>query len=811
MDDNFGAEQTPLQTPEGVRLFGIRHLSAAGAWHVRRFLDRVKPELVLIESPHDAESLIDEITGRGVKPPLAVLCYTTGTPPQSLLDPLARYSPEYQALLWAKKHRKKSGFIDLPSNVRVALSRVEDEAHLREQEATTTPTAPFAEALARSQEQRAEFYRFNHDVYAKMAELNGDADFESYWERTFEHNTDTDSYLRAVAFHSTEMRRITEDWEHTADPLASSITALREAYMRRRIMEGITQGTPPNKIAAIVGAHHVSGLMRNAPMSDAEFAALPQRETRVTLMPYTYYRLSSFSGYGAGNVAPAYFEMLYDALEEDALAELPSRYITELSRLYRKQQGYASTASAIEAVRVARSLQYLHGGLAPALRDLHDSAITAMAGGDATRITGCFAELDVGIHVGSLPAGVSRTAIQDDFYRQLKTLKLEAYKQPVAQDLELDLRENRRVKSEEAAFRDLRCSVFLHRLMFLSAEFCEPRSTGQDSASFRELWRLKWSEEVEIRIVEAALYGDTVEAAAAYHMKEALQSADDAVKLATLVRTICDCELSSLFFNAVKQLQAASSLISDFTAAATAAWMTHNLAEYGSVRRFDTQPVVPVLQQLFLKAALLLHSCATCDDKTARDIIKNMDNLHIISRQSEIVNDELWLEQLKILARADDRNPIITGFALAILLERNEIASDDVTHHSAPSATDKPNLAAEISRRFSPGNTPEWGAAWFEGLSLRNHAVLLQRAELWRELDAYLTGLDDEHFTHALVSLRRAFTAFDAREKSRVCEILAELWGVDANSASETLQSALSEHETSALDDLKDLDLGDLL
>jgi hypothetical protein len=139
--------------------------------------------------------------------------------------------------------------------------------------------------------------------------------------------------------------------------------------------------------------------------------------------------------------------------------------------------------------------------------------------------------------------------------------------------------------------------------------------------------------------------------------------------------------------------------------------------------------------------------------------------------------------------------------------ERNEVDTDD----APPVVHGKPNLAAEISRRFSLGNTPEWGASWFEGLALRNHAVLLQRAELWRQLDVYLNALDDAHFTRALVSLRRAFTAFNAQEKDRVCEILADFWGVDANSAALSLQSALSEHETTALDELKGLDLDDLL
>ena len=40
-----------------ANIFGIRHLSPAGAFYVREFLDRIKPELVLIEGPSDFEDM----------------------------------------------------------------------------------------------------------------------------------------------------------------------------------------------------------------------------------------------------------------------------------------------------------------------------------------------------------------------------------------------------------------------------------------------------------------------------------------------------------------------------------------------------------------------------------------------------------------------------------------------------------------------------------------------------------------------------------------------------------------------------------
>lgn len=62
------------------------------------------------------------------------------------------------------------------------------------------------------------------------------------------------------------------------------------------------------------------------------------------------------------------------------------------------------------------------------------------------------ARVEVGTAIGELAEGVSQTPIQEDMNRQLKRLKLDKYKTAMANDLVLDLRENRRVSSEEAAF-----------------------------------------------------------------------------------------------------------------------------------------------------------------------------------------------------------------------------------------------------------------------------------------------------------------------------------------------------------------------
>ncbi|MDE7210964.1 MAG: hypothetical protein K2O03_05910, partial [Lachnospiraceae bacterium] len=102
-------------------IFGIRHLSPAGAWHLKNFLAEKNPKLVLVEGPCDFDDTLAWFSNLEVKPPVAVLAYTKEAPVRTILYPFAEYSPEYQAILWAHEHKKKCRFIDLPSEVFLAL------------------------------------------------------------------------------------------------------------------------------------------------------------------------------------------------------------------------------------------------------------------------------------------------------------------------------------------------------------------------------------------------------------------------------------------------------------------------------------------------------------------------------------------------------------------------------------------------------------------------------------------------------------------------------------------------------------------
>lgn len=745
-------------------LFGVRHLSPAGAWHLRQLLDRVRPRLVLVEGPSDLTPQLPDITRPETKPPIAILAYTQQVPVRTILYPFAEYSPEYQAIVWAKENGAQCRFMDLPSDVFLALA----SARPGEEEGTGRT-----------------------DVYTQLDRQSGGDGHETFWERALEHTTAPDAYLQGAGAFGAQLRELTagqdSDWPETV---------VREAYMRRCIQQAMDEGFAPEEIVAVTGSFHVEGLKSTAPMTDAEVEALPRLPSSQTLMPYSYYRLSSRSGYGAGNKAPAYYSLLWQALQLEQPGWTARSYLTRIAAWQRQHGTPVSAAEVIEAVRLAYALCKLRGSQVPALRDLRDAAVTCLGHGSLAQISQAVADTEIGTEIGALPDGVSRTSIQQDFYRQLGDLKLEKYRALTAQDLPLDLRENRTVKSQKAAFLDLERSFFLHRLRVLGISFGQQQAVSQDKATWSEPWVLRWTPEAEIELVEAALKGDTVAQAASFAMKERVEEATGMGAIAAVIEDAFTCGMPGAVQYATTALQAMAVEAAALDELAATAQRLSFVVQYGSVRKLDAAPLQPILQQLFLRACLLLPGTCVCDDGGAKAATQAMELLNAAALAHDFLDQEQWLSALGETADRDDLNTRCSGFAAAILLERG--------------AMDSARLSIEVQRRLSRGVPADLGAGWFEGLAMKNRYALIARLSLWESLSDYLDTLDGEEFKRALVFLRRAFADFSAREKSDIAENLGEIWHLDAQQVSEAVNAPLAAESQALLDSLGDFDFGDI-
>ena len=746
--------------------FGIRHLSPAGAYYLIRLLNEVDPDIVLIEGPCDFNEYLPQIQRSDTKPPFAIMAYTQTLPIETILYPFAGYSPEYRAVLWAGKHGKECRFIDLPSDVFLAVGRVrKDEDEEEERAALTVP----------------------------------DMDQEDYWECRFEHDL-CGEYREGAILYGKNLRELTLPGY---PPKEAAENLLREAHMKYEIEKAIGEGYSPERIVVVTGAFHTEGLKSCAPLTKEEYDAMPRVLSKSTMMPNSYYRLSTRSGYGAGNRAPAYYELLWDTMEEALrqgrdcpdLRQAGYSYLSRIAAWQRQYGHMVSTAEVIEAVRLAGALSGMKGYPIPTLADLRDAAMTCMGHGSFSEIALAAADTEIGTKIGSLPEGVSRTSVQEDFYRQLSELKLTKYKSMVAQTLELDLRENTRVKSEKSAFLDLNRSSFLHRLCALGIDFAKPAARRQDNATWAECWNLQWTAEAEIQIVEAALKGDSIELAAAFVFREKLDGAVRLTEAAEVIWNACLCSLTGTVEYAVRVLKSLSLDSAALTELADTMERLSLTIRYGGLRRIDTEPLSNILVQLFLRACLVVTANCSCPNNTVDQVVGAIGKINEVSLNHDFVDTERWLDALTEISDRDDLNSKASGYAAAILLERGRM---------------KPELlSVQMSRRLSPGIPADLGAAWFEGLAMKNKYTLIARLSLWKDLDVYIESLSEEEFRRAVVFLRRAFTDFSAKERSDVAENLGEIWGLNTEQVDEALNQELTADEKAELPSLDEFDFGD--
>lgn len=744
-----------------ITYFGIRHLSPNGADCMLKLLGRLKPDIVMIEAPSDFENLIPDICNIKTRPPFAIMAYTESVPIQTILYPFAVYSPEYQAIKWAYSHGKTCRFIDLPSGTFLGIDRIQLENPRQISKDKDDDTGSFS-------------------VYSEMEKVLGeDSDF--YWERTFEQLNSPDTYIKTVEEYGRQLR---ENDRKTGRFYAENI--VRESYMIKRINEAVNDGF--ENIFVITGAYHTEGLKTGSEMTEQEFKKLPSVDSKTTLMPYSYYRLSERSGYGAGNKAPAYYEMVWNAIRKHKdISQAKFDYLTGIARSQRKHGNMVSSAEVIEAGRLAIQLAEFKNTSVPTLADLRDAVVTCMGHGKFSEVSVAVADTEIGIKIGSLPEGVVRTSLQEDFDFHIKDLKLTRYKVLTRDEISLDIRENLRVKSEKSAFLDLNRSFFLHRLQFLGIHFAQKDYYEQEYATWAEKWSVQWTPECEIEIVEATLKGDTVELAAGFEFKTRLDGSQSVAEVSKLISEACLCGMPETLKYAVSTLQGlAVNCISVAEMAQTAINLSNTLT-YGGLRKIDCSALEPLIEQLFIRACLTFADSCVCDAKAVGEIIEAIGIFETLTQRHDFLDKEMWVKVLKEISDRDDLNTKASGYCASILLERGEI--------------DNELLSTEMQRRLSKGIPADLGAEWFEGLAMRNRRSLISRISLWKQLSEYIQELDTDEFKRALVFLRRAFSDFSSQERAEVAENLGEIWGMNAQTTGEILNTPVSETE--------DIDFGD--
>ncbi|TIU46289.1 MAG: hypothetical protein E5W19_26960 [Mesorhizobium sp.] len=703
-----------------VCYFGIRHHGPGSADSLVQALQDLKPVAVLIEGPADASALLPLLARPEMRPPVALLCYPEDDPASTSFWPFAEFSPEYQAALWAVGNNAALRFIDLPSSARVAPLDDAQEAAADETEAKVeSETAPHL-----------------RDPIGALAQAAGYEDGESWWADIIEQNPEPGPIFAAIADAMTTLRE-------GEGPLAE-FEAKREAHMRLEIAAARKEFDGP--IAVVCGAFHVPALQATRPQKEdqALLKGPARRKSTMTWAPWTGPRLALGFGYGAGVVAPGWCKHLWRTRGRHDTATL---WLAMIAAVLRAKGHMVSTASLIEAERLARALAVIRERPKPGFEELRDAAIAALFNGEAILWALVEAELLLGADVGEIPPDTPLAPLIEDLQRNQKAARLKP--EALERELSVDLR------SESGRFR----STLLHRLNVLGVHWGKLTDAGRSRGTFRERWTLSWEPEYAVRLVENLVHGPTIEKAANGRLIQMISAAASLDALAALVQGAITANLSEASTVGLATLEERAAHSSECLEILASVPPLADIIRYGEARKTETARLSGLLARLIVEGGIALPYAARDLDAQASSALvgamrKADEAIKLVEPEQDVL--DAWRNGLAAVLDGSRSTALVAGCAAHLLYEAG--------HLSAEAA------AGLIARRLSPGTAVTEAAGFFEGFFSTAGQRLIYDEGLRGAVDAWLKSLDEEAFVAHLPLLRRVFSHLDSMERRRLIE-----------------------------------------
>jgi len=721
-----------------IHILGIRHHGPGSARSVRHALEALQPDAILVEGPPDAEDVLPLLAHSAMQPPVALLVYEAEPPKgeseqrprKSVFYPFAVFSPEWQALHFGLTRNIPVHFMDLPQAHQLVLPEPDDRRPL------TTDNSTLISNL------QPPASDIRHDPLKWLAEAAGYSDGERWWERMVEQRRDGTDLFAAILEAMVALRA-----EADAQAPPAPAEQLREAYMRQTIRAAQREGF--ECIAVVCGAWHAPALADMPPaQSDAGLLkGLPKIKVQTTWTPWTYGRLSWASGYGAGIGSPGWYHHLWQTGEAGLTStQAAIAWMTRVARLLRGADLDASSASVIEAVRLAEALAALRGHPLPGLDELTEATLTVLCFGDSAPLRLIHDQLIVSETLGHVPDDAPTPPLAQDVAREQKRLRLPP--EATQRLLDLDLRKP----------NDLDRSHLLHRLDLLGVPWGKAERAAGKSGTFHEVWRLQWQPEFAVALIEAGVWGNSVYGAATARAREAADRSLDLPALTHLMDRALWADLPDAVAHLMDRLQAQTALASDVSHLMDALPPLANILRYGNVRQTDASMVSHVVDGLVARICIgLPGACASLNDEAAVAMVER-----VIATNGAIVllqNDEhvaAWQTALRQMTDMQGQHGLVAGRCCRLLLDAGVFVSDEASRR--------------MGLALSTAVDPPHAAAWVEGFLKGSGLLLLHDEALWQVLDEWVMALAGETFTALLPLLRRTFSTFAAPERRQMGE-----------------------------------------
>ena len=774
---------------ERLVFFPIRHHSPACAWHVQQWILTHKPAAILLEAPADATALIPLLQHPQTQAPVAL--YTTyidyprllrycdddnqaddppdcdrpsipdsgntyATEPQRFAGyyPFCDYSPELVALRAGAAVAAQLQFIDLPFPQKVIATQADPDARLR---------------LRALQEES----HLQHSAYLSvLAKKTGCRDFNDLWDHLFEahyRETPTREFMRQIATYCYLARQQT-----ALESLETDGTRAREAAMAQAIATVLqeTEGT----VLVVTGGFHTVALSElvASPLKLPPAPKLPPGSAQTVLMRYGFEQLDALNGYAAGMPAPAYYQQLWEQMQQpvgNPLTDAAYAVLLQIRALTCDEKPLAplSVADEIAAAEQAHRLAQFRNHPGPTREDLLDAVrscfVKGPMEGEGAILMAAVARSLRGNRIGNLPHHAAVPPLVEDFRQFARRFRLQI-ETSKSKSLILDI-----YRKE----RDRRLSRFLHSLTFAQIPFAHFTKgpdfvLGSHLNQIQEHWTYRWQPQTESRLIEQSLYGSTVAELALYHLRQQIAAlanegqARSAAAVAQLLVAACRMGLQA-------QTQGLFGIIAkhvaeDPSVASLAQAMGQLLLLWQSREPLEAQ-TLDILPQLvtvaYQRFCYLMPNLGDHPLDNTQPILDAFNGVWEILHAQISLDETLFIEGLLDLLTVRG-NPIILGGAVGILYSAARMETGGLVTLAAGYLD---HAAAE----------PVHGVGFLRGLLQTCREVAWHVPDLIAAINTRLERWEEDEFLRVLPELRLVFSDLIPRETDKVAAIVAHLHG----------------------------------
>jgi hypothetical protein len=759
--------------------FPVRHHSPACAGHLKQLIHDLRPERILVEGPRNLTPLIPLLLHPRTRMPVAVYTHVVdagheilpappaalpsgGAPRFAAYYPFCDFSPELVALQAGAAVQARTEFIDLTYPEKLWAER-----------------GSLLEAAECHVDSLLDERHLERSAYLRhLARRTGCRNPDELWDHLFEVRSgavSTREFMRRVAAYCCLARR-----DYAARELEQDGTLAREQAMAAAIagalQETAARGT--RRVLVVTGGFHTVALPALVQAAPAP-PPMPRLKTVVqepVLVRYSFDQLDSLNGYASGMPSPQYYQWLWSETCAQCPTPLDSaalRVIVEIGRTTRERKlpNALSPADEIAAFTQARLLARLRNHSGPAREDILDGIRSCFVKGsmdaEGEVVMGLARQILSGVAIGDVPPEAGVPPLVENFRQTATQLRLNI-QDATRRNVSLDI-------YRKVAHR--RVSRLLHTLTFLEAPFAALVG-GPDFVSgthlelLQEHWEYGWSPRTESALVEASVYGSTIEDAGANRLRAVIAAwpgegkGRTAGAAVTLLARACRMGLHRHAADLLTLIRQNIEEDGEFLSVADAASQLVLLWQSREPLEAQRLPGIPDLLTLtYQRMCSLMDGLANCKPDAAVQALCGMGMAReLLVAAKEWLDPDLFWEEMKRLLRMPQACTTILGGAAGLLYAEGRLPAAELL------ILVRGQLGAAVSdSRRKVG--------FVLGLFRTCREAAWQQQGIMETLNVVLDGWDEAEFMQLLPELRLTFADMTPAETDRVAAVVASLHG----------------------------------